>query len=100
MVGLVPAIHAVRRSARSQVQEQSVKLRFVSTLPWPMLKGGRDRCGMTAWMAGTNPAMTERVAPGNLPRLLSILPNRQKPHGYVDPGNPFKVVPELDWGAR
>ena len=25
------------------------------------------------------------------------LPNRQKPHGYVEPGYPYKFVPELDW---
>ena len=33
----------------------------------------------------------------DLPREKPILPNRQKPHGYVDPGYPFKVVPDLDW---
>jgi polyphosphate kinase 2 (PPK2 family) len=35
-----------------------------------------------------------------LPRDKPVLPKRQKPHGYVDPNYPFKVVPELDWTER
>jgi polyphosphate kinase len=32
-----------------------------------------------------------------LPRDKPVLPKRQKPHGYIDPNYPFKIVPELDW---
>ena len=35
-----------------------------------------------------------------LPRDKPVLPKRQKPHGYVDPNYPFKVVPELEWTER
>ena len=27
----------------------------------------------------------------------AVLPKRQKPHGYVEPDYPYKVVPDLDW---
>ncbi len=33
------------------------------------------------------------------PREKPVLPKRQKPHGYVEPNYPFKIVPERDWGA-
>jgi len=32
------------------------------------------------------------------PREKPTLPKRQKPHGYVEPDYPYKVVPELNWG--
>jgi polyphosphate kinase 2 len=35
-----------------------------------------------------------------LPRDKPVLPKRQKPHGYIDPNYPFKIVPELDWTER
>jgi polyphosphate kinase 2 len=35
----------------------------------------------------------------DLPGDKPVLPKRQKPHGYVDPGYPVKFVPELNWGA-
>jgi polyphosphate kinase 2 len=31
------------------------------------------------------------------PREKPVLPKRQKPHGYVEPKYPYKVVPELQW---
>ena len=33
----------------------------------------------------------------DLPREKPVLPKRQKPHGYVDPNYPYKIVPELNW---
>jgi polyphosphate kinase 2 len=35
----------------------------------------------------------------DLPRDKPVLPKRQKPNGYVEPGHPYIFVPELDWGA-
>jgi polyphosphate kinase len=35
-----------------------------------------------------------------LPRDKPVLPKRQKPHGYIDPNYPFKIVPELGWTER
>jgi polyphosphate kinase 2 (PPK2 family) len=32
-----------------------------------------------------------------LARDKPILPKRQKAHGYVEPGYPYKLVPELEW---
>ena len=32
-------------------------------------------------------------------RETPVLPKRQKPHGYVEPDYPYKVVPELEWRA-
>jgi polyphosphate kinase 2 len=34
-----------------------------------------------------------------LPGDKPVLPKRQKAHGYNEPEYPYKVVPELDWGA-
>ena len=36
----------------------------------------------------------------DLPRDKPVLPKRQKPHGYIDPNYPFKIVPEIEWQAR
>jgi polyphosphate kinase 2 (PPK2 family) len=33
----------------------------------------------------------------DLKREKPVLPKRQKPHGYVEPDYPYKVVPELVW---
>ena len=35
-----------------------------------------------------------------VPHDKPVLPKRQKPHGYIDPNYPFKIVPELDWTER
>ncbi len=35
----------------------------------------------------------------DLPRDKPVLPKRQKPGGYKEPDYPYKVVPELEWGA-
>jgi len=35
----------------------------------------------------------------DLPRHKPLLPKRQKPHGYVDPDYPYRLVPELPWSA-
>ena len=35
-----------------------------------------------------------------LPREKPVPPKRQKPHGYVEPNYPFKIVPELGWTSR
>jgi polyphosphate kinase len=34
-----------------------------------------------------------------LPREKTILPKRQKPHGYVEPNYPYKFVPQLGWAS-
>ena len=34
----------------------------------------------------------------HLPRETPVLPERQKPKGYVEPNYPYKLVPELAWG--
>jgi len=34
------------------------------------------------------------------PHERPVLPKRQKPHGYVEPAYPYKIVPELEWPGQ
>ncbi len=38
-----------------------------------------------------------QVSYQDAPREKPVLPKRQKPHGYVEPDYPFKIVPERGW---
>ncbi len=41
--------------------------------------------------------LLSRIPYKEIPHEKVVLPKRQKPHGYVDPDYPMKMVPELDW---
>ena len=41
--------------------------------------------------------LLQQIPYKELPREKVKLPERQKAHGYQEPGYPYKVVPELTW---
>jgi hypothetical protein len=104
MAGLVPAIRAVRRSRpAARFAKNWPKHCFVNTSPWPMLEVWGDRCDMSAWMAGTSPAMTERggAGPGVRRALVArrqkvvVVAKRLACHaamGLANPDNPLSTA--------
>jgi polyphosphate kinase 2 len=44
--------------------------------------------------------LLSQVPHEELSREEPVLPKRQKPHGYVEPDYPYKIVPELAWSDQ
>ena len=77
----------------SRARDDMFKATDTPWAPWHVIRSDEKKRARLNTIAH----LLSKIPYEELPRDKPVLPKRQKPHGYVDPNYPFKVVPELDW---
>ena len=79
----------------SRARDDMFKATDTPWVPWHVIRSDdKERARLNAISH-----LLSQIPDKDLPGEKPVLPKRRKAHGYADPGYPFKVVPELDWGA-
>jgi polyphosphate kinase len=80
----------------SRARDDMFKATDTSWAPWHVVRSDDKRRARLNVISH----LLKQIPYEKLPRDKPILPKRQKPRGYVEPGYPYKLVPELEWRAR
>jgi polyphosphate kinase len=77
----------------SRARDDMFKATDTPWAPWHVVRSDDKRAARLNLISH----LLAQIPYKDLPRDKSVLPKRQKAHGYVDPNYPYKLVPELEW---